>query len=250
MAAVKRPARLFVVAILLVTPLFLLRNDTTRGGLLSLMNFMKDAGPAGVALFFLAECLGAVLLMPIWLMAGIAGYVYGFPGGALAAVPGVAGAGSVAFLVGRLLLAGPLESESFTKGRYWKAIQRATGREGLKIAFLLRIVPVIPQNLLHYLMSTTRVSLGQFFLGTMFGLLPVTLLQVYLGSLVKSAAALIAGETSLPGAMRWAAPASGVLVTVIGIIVAVRIARRSLDEALAAELPADLPAGSPAKDLD
>jgi uncharacterized membrane protein YdjX (TVP38/TMEM64 family) len=115
---------------------------------------------------------------------------------------------------------------------------------------LLRIVPVIPQNLLHYLMSTTRVSLGQFFLGTMFGLLPVTLLQVYLGSLVKSAAALIAGETSLPGAMRWAAPASGVLVTVIGIIVAVRIARRSLDEALAAELPADLPAGSPAKDLD
>jgi uncharacterized membrane protein YdjX (TVP38/TMEM64 family) len=212
------------------------------------MGFMKDAGPPGVALFLLAECIGAVLLMPIWLMAGIAGYVYGFPGGALAAVPGVAVAGSVAFLVGRLLLARTIASESFTQGHYWKAIQRATGREGLKIAFLLRIVPVIPQNLLHYLMSTTRVSLGQFFLGTMFGLLPVTLLQVYLGSLVKSATALLAGETSLPGAMRWAAPAAGVVVTILGIVVAVRIARRSLDEALAADLPAapPLPAPPPA----
>jgi uncharacterized membrane protein YdjX (TVP38/TMEM64 family) len=249
MAPVKRLARLFLVLLVLAAPFVLLRNDTARGWLLGLMDFMRDAGPAGVALFLVAECVGAVFLMPIWLMAGIAGYVYGFPGGALAAVPGVAGAGSVAFVVGRFLLARPLASASFTEGRTWKAIQRATGREGLKIAFLLRIVPVIPQNLLHYLMSTTRVSLGQFFVGTMFGLLPVTVLQVYLGSLVKSAAALIAGEARLPGTMRWLAPAAGVLVTIGGIIVAIRIARRSLDEALAAEGPAEITEKEPAAPL-
>lgn len=249
MAPVKRLARLFVVAILLAAPLFLLRNDTTRGWLLALMNFMRDAGPPGVLLFLVAECVGALFLMPIWLMAGIAGYVYGFPGGALAAVPGVAVAGSVAFVAGRFLLAGALASASFTEGRNWKAIQRATGREGLKIAFLLRIVPIIPQNLLHYLMSTTRVSLGQFFLGTMLGLLPVTVLQVYLGSLVKSAAALLAGEATMPGTMRWVALGAGAIVTVAGIIVAVRIARRSLDEALAAELAVDLTEKEPAAPL-
>jgi uncharacterized membrane protein YdjX (TVP38/TMEM64 family) len=228
----KRPLRLLVVLGVLL-PFLLLRNEGVRGWLVEGMAYMRDGGAPGVLLFLGLEAVAGLLVMPIWLMSAMAGYVYGFPGGVVLAVPGVVLAGACGFGAGRLLFSRGFRPV-FTQGPYWKAVQRAVSREGLKVTTLLRVTPVMPQNFLPYLMASTSLTAGRFALGSLLGLLPVTALQVYVGSLVKDAAALVAGETGVGGPLRWAAPALALVVTVVAGLVLVRVGRRMLRETLAA----------------
>ena len=226
----KRPLRLALVAGA-VLPFVLLRQEGVRAWLVAGMDYMRDAGAPGVLLFLALEALSGALVMPIWLMSAMAGYVYGFPGGVLVAAPGVALAGACGFGVGRLLFARGF-APAFVQGPYWKAVQRGVTQEGLKVTLLLRVTPVVPQNFLHYLMASTSIAPRHFVLGTLAGLLPVTALQVYVGSLVKSATALVAGETAVGGPLRWAAPAGAVLFTVVAGVLLARVGRRMLKETL------------------
>lgn len=228
----KRALRILLVVLVVALPLLLLRNESTRAVLVSLMEYMRSAGPKGVLAFLAAELVAAVLLFPIWLMSGVAGYVYGFPNGVLFAAPGVSIAASAAFLLARGVFAF-WRPKGMGATKTWRAIEKASQRQGFKIVFLLRATPVMPQNFLSVLFASTPITLREFALGTFLGLLPVTFFHVYVGSLVSSAAALAAGETDVPGPMRWIAPAAAVGISVIAIYVTSRIARRSLNEALA-----------------
>lgn len=221
---------LLVMALL---PFALLRDERVRGALVAGMDYLQGAGARGWLVFLLMEVVGGLLVVPIWLLSAMAGYIYGFPQGVPLAVMGVTLAGSSAFVVGRLLGSRWMESSSFVQGTYWRAVRWATLREGLKIALLLRVTPVMPQNLLHYLLSSTSLTLRHFALGTGLGLLPVTMLQVYAGSLVKSATALVAGETSVGGPLRWVVPALAVGATLVAGFFLARVGRRMLRETLA-----------------
>ena len=75
------------------------------------------------------------------------------------------------------------------------AIDRAVGREGLKIVLLTRLSPVFPFNLLNYAFGLTTVSLRDYVLGSLVGMLPGTVMYVYLGSLITSLSELAAGRT-------------------------------------------------------
>lgn len=230
---VSRALRLVAVAVVVILPLAALRDETVRGLLVALLDRLRSAGPWGVALFAGIEVAVGLTMVPIWLPAMMAGYVWGFPGGVLAASPGVALAGCAGFLAGRALTRLGLRP-AMLRGDYWEAVQRAMRREGLKVALLLRVTPVMPQNALHYLLATTDLSLARFALGTWLGLVPMTLLHVYLGSLVKSATSLVAGEATVGGPLRWAAPAAGLVATVTASVLVARLGRRMLAETLAA----------------
>jgi len=225
------------LVVLAVLPFVLLRNDAVRGALVALLEYLRTAGVKGVLLFLAMEMVAGVTLVPIWLMAAMAGYTYGFPEGVLLAVPGVTLAGCSGFLAGRQVFSRGFKP-AFIQGPYWQAVQRATAHEGLKIALLFRVTPVVPQNLSHYLMASTSMSLRHFAMGVFFGLMPVTALQVYMGSLVKSAAALVAGEGGVGGGpLRWVLPVVAVVVTVVGGVMIARVGRRMLRETLAAADP-------------
>ncbi|MCS6900036.1 MAG: hypothetical protein RMJ98_09675, partial [Myxococcales bacterium] len=88
----KRSLKLLVVTGA-VLPFVLLRSEAVRKALVAGMEFMREGGVAGGLLFFGLEAAAGVLVIPVWLMAGVAGYVYGFPGGVVLAVPGVVVAG-------------------------------------------------------------------------------------------------------------------------------------------------------------
>lgn len=227
----KHAARILVLLIALVLPFALLRFEPTRALLVAFMDFIRDAGPLGVVAFMAAEVVAGIFAVPIWLMAGIAGYVFGFTKGFLLALPGVTLAGTSAFLCGRFLLRGVIERRA-AENVYLRAIARVVSTQGLKITFLLRVTPVMPQNLLGYLLSTTSLGVRPFALGTFFGLVLTMGVQVYVGSIVQSAAQLLSGETKMEGAMQWGALVGGALLCVLGIAATARMGRRALNEAL------------------
>ena len=71
------------------------------------------------------------------------------------------------------------------------AIDRAVGREGRKIVFLLRLSPVFPFNLLNYALGLTSVRLKDYVTASV-GMIPGTVLYVYSGKIAGDVGAFSA----------------------------------------------------------
>jgi uncharacterized membrane protein YdjX (TVP38/TMEM64 family) len=124
------------------------------------------------------------------------------------------------------------------------AIDRAIGREGRKIVFLLRLSPVFPFVLLNYALGLTRVRLRDYAVAAL-GMLPGTLLYVYYGKLAGDVATLAADGTETErGAGYWTLMALGLLATIAVTTVVTRTARRALQQDLE---PADRSHASPSQ---
>jgi uncharacterized membrane protein YdjX (TVP38/TMEM64 family) len=155
-----------------------------------------------------------------------AGAVFGLVKGAvLVSVAATLGA-TAAFLVGRYLarewVAGKVE-------RYprFAAIDRAVAREGWKIVGLTRLSPVFPFNVLNYAFGLTRVSLRDYFFASWIGMMPGTVMYVYVGSLAGDLAALGAGSRARTP-VEWTLYVVGLLATVAVTVYVTRLARAAL----------------------
>jgi uncharacterized membrane protein YdjX (TVP38/TMEM64 family) len=203
------------------------RIPPVRDALLWVLEQMRAGGPQGVALFMLTNAVGSVVTAPIWFFTGMAGYAYGPVVGVLVASPSGALAATAAFLVGRFLLSARIERVTATSPR-WQAIRKAVAADAFRIACLLRLTVVAPQNLLSYGLSLTTMRVRTFLLGTWLGLLPITIFQVYMGSLVHDAAKLLAGERPPLGVWSYVATGAAVVVTIAAVTLVARLARRAL----------------------
>jgi uncharacterized membrane protein YdjX (TVP38/TMEM64 family) len=174
----------------------------------------------GYALLTLALVSGGALTAASGLIFGLGeGVLYSF----LAALIGSSGA----FLIARHAARSWVERRVSGDPRFAQ-IDRAVGREGLKITFLLRLSPVFPFVLLNYALGLTRVRLRDYLLAA-FGMLPGTLLYVYLGKAAGDLTAALSGEVER-GVEYYAFLGLGLIATVIVTTVVTRIARRALAE--------------------
>src|SRR5207249_440641 len=121
----------------------------------------------------------------------------------------------------------------------------AIGREGLKIVLLVRLSPIFPFTLLNYALGLTRVAVRDYVVGSLVGMLPGTLMYVYLGSLVTSLTELAAGRPS-GGALQKVFYFGGLVATIAVTLYVTRVARRALADATGEEAHAEpAPAGPP-----
>lgn len=222
-------------ALLLVSalPYALLRIPAARNALLSFVAYVRGAGLPGVVALLGFDVVWALAAAPLWVMAAVAGYVYGFPLGLAVVAPSATVASCVAFLVGRLVSTHLLPDRGAGSPRE-VAVRRAIEADGRRIAFLLRLTPMLPQNVLTYVMASTSLGLGDFALASAGGLLPLLAFNAYVGSLVGDAAALLSGETPDVGPAKWLALGGGLLAGGVAIFVIARAARRALARALEA----------------
>jgi uncharacterized membrane protein YdjX (TVP38/TMEM64 family) len=72
--------------------------------------------------------------------------------------------------------------EIANKNAKFKAIDKAIGRNSLKIVTLLRLSPLLPLALSNYLYGLTSVDLGSYVLGSWAGMLPGTIAYVAAGA--------------------------------------------------------------------
>jgi pyruvate/2-oxoglutarate dehydrogenase complex dihydrolipoamide dehydrogenase (E3) component/uncharacterized membrane protein YdjX (TVP38/TMEM64 family) len=214
--------------------------------LLDFVAWVRGAGAAGMVAFGVAYVVACVLFLPGLILTLGAGFAYGVPVG----VPLVwvsANLGAVAaFLLGRTVLRETIARRVETNPRF-AAIDRAVAREGLKIVLLTRLSPVFPFNLLNYAYGLTRVSLRDYAIGSLVGMIPASILFVYLGSLVTNLADLSAGGSGGGPAQRIFFYV-GLAIAVAVVVVVTRVARRALDEATQAAGGTDERGAAPAAD--
>jgi len=109
----------------------------------------------------------------------------------------------------------------------FKAVDEAVGKEGWKIVLLTRLSPVFPFNLLNYAYGLTKVSLRHYFFASWLGMIPGTVMYVYLGSLAGDLASLGAGDHTRTTA-EWVLYGVGLLATVLVTVFVARVAKKAL----------------------
>lgn len=190
----------------------------------------RGTGAAGVALFFAIYVASTVALLPGSILTLAAGFVYGPWWGLAVASPASVTGATCAFLLGRTALR-DWAAQKVGESRRARAIDAAVAREGFKLVLLLRLSPLVPFNLLNYILSLSRVTTGRYVLASFLGMLPGTALYVYLGSLAPAAAELRTTAAS-GGRTSTALYVAGLVATVAVVVVVTRAARRALNAEL------------------
>ena len=192
---------------------------------------IESVGLLGPVLLAGAYVVACVLFVPGSILTLGAGFLFGVVWGTIAVSVGSVLGATAAFLVGRTLLRASIEGRIASYPRF-QAIDRAVGEQGFKIVLLTRLSPIFPFNLLNYAFGLTRVRLWQYVLASWIGMLPGTIMYVYLGSALKSLADVAAGgaEGGTPQTVFFVA---GLVMTIVATAVITRVARRALNEAVA-----------------
>jgi uncharacterized membrane protein YdjX (TVP38/TMEM64 family) len=189
--------------------------------------WVEGLGALGPLVYVVGYAAAVVAFVPGSALTLAGGAIFGVAEGtALVFVAAVLGS-CAAFLVARYFARSAIERRLAGNVQF-SAIDRAIGREGRKIAFLLRLSPAIPFTLLNYALGLTRVRFADYLLASL-GMIPGTLLYVYLGSVAGDAASASAGGGAAAG--ETIVKGLGLLATAAVTIYVTVLARRALREA-------------------
>ncbi len=191
--------------------------------------WVADLGVWGVLLFILVYIVATVLFFPASILTIGAGFIFGVLLGTMIVWIAATAGAALAFLIARYLARDQIEHKIANNPRF-KRIDRAIGERGAKLVFLLRLSPLIPFNLSNYFYGLTSVRFWPYVLASWIGMLPGTLLYVYLGAAGKAGLSGAVGQT--PGRSPWEYVLFGIgLIATVSVTVWVtRIARRELSK--------------------
>jgi uncharacterized membrane protein YdjX (TVP38/TMEM64 family) len=186
-------------------------------------------GLLGVLLFMLVYVAATVLLFPASILTIGAGFIFGVVSGTLiVSIAATAGA-ALAFLTARYLARNQVETR-FAGNPAFKRIDRAIGERGAGLIFLLRLSPLVPFNVSNYIYGLTSVKFWPYVLASWVGMLPGTLLYVYLGTAGRLGLGGAVGRSSAHSIWEYALFGVGLLATIVVTVLVTRIARKELSK--------------------
>ncbi len=168
-----------------------------------------------------------MLILPGFIFTLSAGFLFGVIKGTLFIVIGSTAGASVAFLAGRFLLRDKVTA-ALAKREKIRRFVRIVDQEGWRFVLITRMVPMFPFKLSNYAFGTTSIPFRQFFLGTIIGIVPLTVTNVYAGSLAGSLSNLEGGGAP-DSPLRWAVYAGGFVIALAFLIYVRHLALRALD---------------------
>jgi uncharacterized membrane protein YdjX (TVP38/TMEM64 family) len=198
-----------VVAALLVTHQSWLRAHQGESAWLHLVGF---------------TVLGGLAIVPTNVNALVAGWTFGFAWGFALALTGTLAAAVIGYAMGRFVSQERVV-QLVREHRKWRAVHGALlgggfGKTVLVIG-LWRVTPAVPFSLTNFALSSFRVPLAPYALGTALGVAPRTAVLVYAASRMT--------ELTFEQAYNPWMIAAGAVVTVVVLAVIGAIARHALE---------------------
>jgi len=186
------------------------------------LDWIGKLGPWGPVIFIGLYIVATVLFVPGSVLTLGAGAVFGVALGSVCVSISATLGATAAFLVGRYLARDAI-ARKIEKNDPFATIDRAVAEEGWKIVLLTRLSPVFPFTLLNYAFGLTRVKLSHYVLASWLGMIPGTVMYVYLGSLVNVGAGHRQRTTG-----EWVLYGVGLLATVTVTVFVTRLAKKAL----------------------
>ena len=172
-----------------------------------IISAFEGLGPLGAILFVAAYVAAGLLLLPEALFSLAAGALFGMAWGVLVSWGSAMVTSVLAFLVARYALRERLE-KLVKKSKWLDAANHALPKEGWKVVALARLSPLVPFGLQNYLFGTTKVRLQAYAVASALGILPGTIVAVFLGATGR---ALLGGGNAL----KWGLFAAGIFASVV-----------------------------------
>ena len=117
--------------------------------LLHFLEWVRGIGPVGAAVLAALYVPACLLFLPGWILSFGAGFAFGVVWGTVAVSAGSVLGATAAFVAGRTLARGLVESKVASNPKF-TAMDQAVADEGFKIVLLTRLSPIFPFNLLNY----------------------------------------------------------------------------------------------------
>ncbi|KAJ4868910.1 SNARE associated Golgi protein family [Raphanus sativus] len=177
----------------------------------------------------------AVAYIPLTVLAVPAsiggGYLFGLPIGFVADSVGATLGSGAAFLLGRTI-GKPFVVAKLKDYPQFQSVALAIEKSGFKICLLLRLAPLLPFSMLNYLLSVTPITLGPYLLSSWLGMMPITLVLVYVGTTLKDLSDVTHKWSELSFG-HWASLILSLVVSVILMVCVTKVAQNALRKALA-----------------
>jgi len=222
------PWKLVVAAGVVVSVVALSRVYDLPQRLTDAMQWIASKGAVGGAVFVALYVAATVLALPGLILSLGAGATYGLASGFVLVSAGSTLGATAAFLIARYV-AREWIAERIARNPKFRALDDGVAEEGWKIVLLTRLSPVFPFNLQNFGYGLTRVPMMHYVAASWVGMIPGTLMYVYLGHAAGSLAAAGAGTEGRSPA-QWALLAFGLMATVLVTVLITKIARRKLAE--------------------
>ncbi|ASQ45252.1 TVP38/TMEM64 family protein [Legionella clemsonensis] len=143
-----------------------------------ILQSIKNLGWLAPVLFLLLYCLATVLLLPTMVLTLAGGALFGPLFGTLLNLLGATLGAASAFYISR-----HWATDWFTKKRNPRINKLIAGVEknGWQFVALLRLVPIIPFNLVNYGLGLTQIKLSHYVITTFIFLTPAEIVYTYCG---------------------------------------------------------------------
>lgn len=223
-----RAAKLVGIGVVVAALVALARLLPVSAWLAAFQDHVRDYGAWGYVLFALVYAICTVLFVPGSILTLGAGALFGLWKGSLVVLVGASAGAIAAFLLARTVMRSRVAA---VVSRYpkFEALDRAIGREGGKIVFLMRLAPVFPFNIINYAFGVTAVRPLAYTIATVIGMIPGTIAYVYLGQVGAEAATAASGDGG--GGARLAIHLAGAAAAIGATFLVARVASRAIKSA-------------------
>jgi uncharacterized membrane protein YdjX (TVP38/TMEM64 family) len=221
-------AKALLAVLLVILAVLLLRLLPIKEYLERAVHWASGTGTAGLVIFALIYMVAAILFLPGSVLTLLAGTLFGLKRGVLAVSLGATLGAAASFLITRYLARDRVARWAAENPRF-ASLDAAVGKEGWKIVLLTRLSPIFPYNLLNYLFGLTKVGFWPYILASWVGMIPGSLLYVYLGFAGRAVATSADGPGigNLWEGIFWGV---GLAATALLTFYVARLARRALTE--------------------
>ena len=236
----RRAWRLLLLVAVVATAVVLALSFDVKEQLGGILKWMENTRESFGMLAFILVFVGVYILACVMFVPGSiitlgAGAIVGVTWGTVAVSIGSTLGASAAFFIGRTIGRGWIAAKLADKPRF-KQIDEAVGQQGFKIVLLTRLSPLFPFNLLNYAYGTTKVRFRDYLLASFLGMLPGTVMYVYVGSTIQDIARILSGAGDIEGGPgQWALFYGGLVATVVVAVIVTRIARTALSQTISAD---------------
>ncbi|MCA0901019.1 TVP38/TMEM64 family protein [Microbulbifer agarilyticus] len=194
--------------------------------ILEILQWLEDQGWQASLLFILIMAAAIICLAPGVIFTMGAGFVFGVIKGTVLVVAGTVLGAGIAFLIARYLF-GKRPSEWVMSKVKPANIGDVIRDEGWQMIMYTRLVPLFPFKLSNYFFGLTPVRFRDFLLGNFLGIIPLTLTNVYVGSIASDLTTLGSSEVERTP-IEWALYGMGFVLAIVALVGLTRIARRAL----------------------
>jgi uncharacterized membrane protein YdjX (TVP38/TMEM64 family) len=180
-----------------------------------LLEWIDTKGIWAPILFIILDVVVVVFLFPGVLITMGAGFLFGVVMGSIYIIVATTIGAIMAFMLARYLLTGSVKKYIRSKPRL-NLLDKSLASEGWRLVLATRLIPFFPFKLSNYIFGLTKFRLKDFFIGTFFGIWPITIFNVYVGSITADLSTL--GTETEKTNLEWTFYIFGFVSTIFAVV--------------------------------